>query len=166
MKPFILLSNDDGFDATGLRYLVSYLETKYEIMVVAPAYEKSGASHGISLKAEMALQERAPNQYAFDGTPVDCVLFALRNLVEKKPDLIISGINHGANLGNDTLYSGTVGAALAGAQHAILRLLFLCATTTKEKNYFSHAAEVLEKNFATKYSTKRVSEESHQYKLT
>lgn len=143
-RPFILLSNDDGFDASGLRYLVEGIADLAELMVVAPAYERSGASHSISLKVEMALQARGANQYAFDGTPVDCLQFALRNLVPHKPDLVISGINHGANLANDTLYSGTVGAALAGAAAGIPALAVSLVDYHENKtNYFANALKVV-----------------------
>jgi len=144
--PFILLSNDDGFDAEGLRFLIDGLEAQARLMVVAPAYERSGASHSISLKVDMALQERAPNQFAFDGTPVDCVQFALRNLILEKPDLVISGINHGANLANDTLYSGTVGAAMVGAAAGIPSLaVSLVDYLGKGSNHFQNALMVIQK---------------------
>ncbi|MFW7379087.1 MAG: 5'/3'-nucleotidase SurE [Oligoflexus sp.] len=143
-RPFILLSNDDGFDAKGLQFLIDGLASQARLMVVAPAYERSGASHSISLKVDMALQERAPSHFAFDGTPVDCVQFGLRNLVPEKPDLIISGINHGANLANDTLYSGTVGAAMVGAAAGIPSIaVSLVDYRHKGENHFANALTVL-----------------------
>ncbi|SMF62316.1 5'/3'-nucleotidase SurE [Pseudobacteriovorax antillogorgiicola] len=118
-KPFTLLTNDDGLHAEGIQAVQEGLKDLIDPLVVAPARERSGASHSVSLGRDLHLQEAENNVYSFDGTPVDCVLFTLRNLVRDKPDFCISGINHGANLGNDTLCSGTVGAALAAANEGI-----------------------------------------------
>lgn len=118
-KPFTILTNDDGIDAEGLQRVIAGVADLVDPLVVAPARERSGASHSISLGRDLHLQDRDQQVFALDGTPVDCVLFALRNLVRDKPALCISGINHGANLGNDTLYSGTVGAALVAASEGI-----------------------------------------------
>ena len=142
-KPFILLTNDDGFDAAGLQALIDALDQMADLIVVAPAFERSGASHSISVYHDLALQERDPDRYAFDGTPVDCVQFALRNLVNRKPDLIISGINHGANLGNDTLYSGTVGAAMAGCAEGITALAVSLVNYRHHTHYFETAVSLV-----------------------
>jgi 5'-nucleotidase len=139
-KPFVLLSNDDGIQADGLQHLCDGVREFAEVMVVAPVHERSGASHSISLKAEMALQEWGEARFAFDGSPVDCVQFAMRNLVPKKPDLMISGINHGANLANDTLYSGTVGAAMVACSSGVPALaVSLVDYHPRRENYFSTA---------------------------
>ncbi len=142
-KPFILLTNDDGFDAAGLQALINALQEQAEIMVVAPAFERSGASHSISVGHDLALQERGEGRYAFDGTPVDCVQFALRNLIQHKPEMIISGINHGANLGNDTLYSGTVGAAMAGCVEGVVGLAVSLVNYRKDQHHFETAVDVV-----------------------
>ena len=118
-KPFTILCNDDGLRAEGINAVYEAVKDKLDPLILAPARERSGASHSISLGVDIHLKEEDDHAFAFDGTPVDCVLFALRNLVKEKPDLLISGINHGANLGNDTLCSGTVGAALAAAREGI-----------------------------------------------
>lgn len=132
----ILMTNDDGFDAEGLRTLQASLSEKVKLTIVAPAFEKSGASHSISLKHELTLFERAKDQYAFDGTPVDCVHFAMRNLLLEKPDLVLSGINHGANLANDTLYSGTVGGAMVGCIEGVPAIAV--SLVDYEKNGINH----------------------------
>ena len=109
--PLTLITNDDGIDAAGIGAIVDSLKDELDLFVVAPMKERSGAGHSITLGKDIHLKEVADHEFAFDGTPVDCVTFALRNLVRDKPELCISGINLGANLGNDTLCSGTVGAA-------------------------------------------------------
>lgn len=111
----ILLSNDDGVHAAGLLALVAAF-TREEVWVVAPDREQSATSHSISLHRPLRMTELNPRCYSVDGTPTDAVYMGL-NLVMKscRPDLVISGINHGPNLGNDVLYSGTVAAAMEGA---------------------------------------------------
>mgnify|MGYP003688115097 CR=1 FL=1 len=118
-KQLTILTNDDGLRADGIQAVYEAVKNICDPLLLAPAQERSGASHSISLGKDIHLHEEHDHSYSFDGTPVDCVLFALRNLVKEKPDLLISGINHGANLGNDTLCSGTVGAALAAANEGI-----------------------------------------------
>ncbi len=114
-----LVTNDDGIHAAGIRAVIDQLSENIDPFIVAPMRERSGAGHSITLGRDIHLKEISANEFAFDGTPVDCVSFALRNLVKEKPEFCISGINLGANLGNDTLCSGTVGAALAAAKEGI-----------------------------------------------
>ncbi len=111
----VLLSNDDGVHAPGLRALAAAFADD-EVWVVAPDREQSASSHSISLHRPLRLVEVRPRWYAVDGTPTDAVYMAL-NLVLKaeRPDVVVSGVNHGPNLGNDVLYSGTVAAAMEGA---------------------------------------------------
>ena len=111
----VLLSNDDGVHAAGLRALAAAFDG-HEVWVVAPDREQSASSHAISLHRPLRLVEVAPRWYAVDGTPTDAVYMGL-NLVLKdlRPDVVVSGVNHGPNLGNDVLYSGTVAAAMEGA---------------------------------------------------
>ncbi len=118
-KPFILLSNDDGVMAPGISALVDALADLAEVMVVAPDRERSAASHSISLDRPLRVEKLRSNVYAIDGTPVDCVYLALLHLVPRKPDLCVSGINNGFNLGTDVFYSGTVGAALEAALRGV-----------------------------------------------
>ncbi len=111
----VLLSNDDGVHAAGIRALAGAFDGD-EVWVVAPDREQSASSHAISLHRPLRLAEVAPRWYAVDGTPTDAVYMGL-NLVLKdaRPDVVVSGVNHGPNLGNDVHYSGTVAAAMEGA---------------------------------------------------
>ena len=110
----ILLSNDDGYLAPGLAALRQVLEQVAELVVVAPESNHSGASNALTLDRPLRVQQIEKNFYAINGTPADCVHIALTGLLDEKPDLVVSGINNGANLGDDTLYSGTVAAAMEG----------------------------------------------------
>ncbi len=115
MKKRILLTNDDGFEARGLNELADALNQsgRFDLTVVAPAREKSASSHSLTLNAPLRFWRVKENFYKLDdATPADCVYLAFETLFkESKPDLVISGINHGGNLGEDVGYSGTVGAA-------------------------------------------------------
>lgn len=115
-KPTLLVSNDDGINAAGIRALCDALEPLGDVWVVAPETERSATSHAITLDRPLRLREIAPQRYSVDGTPVDCVYVGLYGLLkDRKPALVVSGINHGANLGSDAFYSGTIGAAREGA---------------------------------------------------
>ncbi len=107
----ILLTNDDGIEAPGLQALIQALEGKHEILVTAPAREQSASSHSISLGQKLVVEERAPLRFAVRGTPADCVKFALSELRDFRPGLLISGINPGPNTGVSVYYSGTISAA-------------------------------------------------------
>ncbi len=115
----ILLTNDDGIEAQGLRTLEEALKGLAHIVVVAPDQERSAVSHGLTLRSPLNLTEVKPDHYILNGTPADCVIYALRHLFVQFPDLVISGINHGANLGDDIMYSGTVAAAREASAHGI-----------------------------------------------
>ncbi|MCI0454130.1 MAG: 5'/3'-nucleotidase SurE [Candidatus Dadabacteria bacterium] len=111
----ILISNDDGINSAGLDALVEVLKTVGEVFVVAPDREQSAASHALSLYRPLRVEEISENIYSVDGTPTDCINVAVNGLLkDKKPDLIISGINKGENVGDDITYSGTVSAAMEG----------------------------------------------------
>ena len=112
----VLLTNDDGFDAPGLRTLTEVAEELAdEVWIVAPNYDQSGTSHSLSLHSPLRISQKDERKYSVSGTPGDCVVMAVRHLmVSGRPDLILSGINRGANLGIETVFSGTVGAAMAG----------------------------------------------------
>ncbi|MDB1124860.1 5'/3'-nucleotidase SurE [Vibrio algarum] len=111
----ILLSNDDGVYAEGIRALADSLKDIAEIIIVAPDRNRSGASNSLTLENPLRVVEIEKNIYSVQGTPTDCVHFALNELLkDDMPDLVLSGINHGANLGDDVLYSGTVAAAMEG----------------------------------------------------
>jgi len=118
--PLILLTNDDGIEAEGLRCLQEALQDIADLLVVAPDRERSAVSHGLTIHQPLQLEERSKNRYTLDGTPADCVIYALSHVAsDPLPDLIVSGINHGANLGDDIMYSGTVAAAREGSRHGI-----------------------------------------------
>ncbi|MCY3730212.1 MAG: 5'/3'-nucleotidase SurE [Rhodospirillaceae bacterium] len=110
----ILLSNDDGYQARGLRLLAGALANLADITVVAPDRNRSGASNSLTLDAPLRVQRVESNVYFVNGTPTDCVHVAITGLLDDEPDMVISGINDGADLGDDVLYSGTVAAAMEG----------------------------------------------------
>jgi len=110
----LLLSNDDGCSAPGLAALAEVLGAVGEVTVVAPDRNRSGASNSLTLERPLRVSEQGPRRYCVDGTPTDCVHLAITGLLEEEPDLVVSGINDGANLGDDVLYSGTVAAAVEG----------------------------------------------------
>ena len=107
----ILISNDDGYLAPGLQALAEALASIAEIVVVAPDSNRSGASNSLSLDRPLSVQQAANGFYFVNGTPTDCVHVALTGMLDYRPDLVVSGINNGQNMGDDTLYSGTVAAA-------------------------------------------------------
>lgn len=110
----ILVSNDDGYNAPGIEALVESLSGLGELTVVAPETNCSGSSNSLSLRRPLSVRQAANGFYFVNGTPSDCVHIALTGLLDFRPDLLVSGINNGANLGEDTLYSGTVAAASEG----------------------------------------------------
>jgi 5'-nucleotidase len=116
-RPLILVTNDDGVMAPGIRAAVAALRALGDVVVAAPDRERSATSHSISLDRPLRVDEIEAGIHSIDGTPVDCVYLALLHLVARKPALCVSGINHGYNLGSDVFYSGTV----AGAVEAALR---------------------------------------------
>jgi 5'-nucleotidase len=124
-RALILISNDDGFQAAGLRRLRESLSEIADVVVCAPEYEQSAASHALSLHRPLRLKQHEPNVFSVDGTPADSVyvaLFSGNRVLPRAPDLVVSGINHGTNLGDDVFYSGTVAAAREGALRGIRAL--------------------------------------------
>ena len=113
----ILLTNDDGIEAEGLRELASALEGLGTVSVVAPSREQSGSAQSLTLRQPIVCHALGERRWAVDGTPADCIIVALHKLLPERPDLVISGINHGGNLGENVYYSGTVGAAREAAIH-------------------------------------------------
>jgi 5'-nucleotidase len=116
---FILLSNDDGFDAPGLRALIDVFRPVADLVVAAPLVEQSGKGHGLTLRDPVFVTERKQSDgavwYAIDGPPGTCVRLAVESLLSRRPDLVISGINRGDNLGATVYHAGTLGAAREGA---------------------------------------------------
>ena len=118
-KPSVLLTNDDGYHAKGLRALAEELKDFAEVHIVAPSWERSGAAQSLTLRQPIICHRIAENEWAIDGTPADCVIVALHKLLNDRPDLVISGINQGGNLGENVYYSGTVGAAREAVIHHV-----------------------------------------------
>jgi len=119
----ILITNDDGINAPGLAVLeeiaAALVGPEGEVWVVAPAFEQSGVAHCISYTKPMMLAAFGPRRFALEGSPADCVLAGLHDILPARPDLILSGVNRGNNAGENTLYSGTIGAALEAALQGI-----------------------------------------------
>jgi len=116
VNKLVLLTNDDGYRAPGLKSLRTAVARKWDTIVVAPDREQSAASHALTLNRPLRVSEIDDKNYIVDGTPTDCVMLSLMGLLDTRPDLVVSGINSGANLGDDVIYSGTV----AGAAEAVI----------------------------------------------
>jgi 5'-nucleotidase len=117
-RPLILVSNDDGYRAQGLRALARALSPSADVIVCAPEVEQSAASHALSLHRPLRLFRHEEGVFSVDGTPADCVyvaLYAEARVLPRRPDVVVSGVNHGVNLGDDVFYSGTVAAAREAA---------------------------------------------------
>ena len=110
----ILVTNDDGIDSKGLKVLARAIASLGRVSIVAPDRERSAASHALTLHKPLRVSKRGLRRYCINGTPTDCVTLAANGILKDKPDLVISGINNGANLGDDVTYSGTVSAAMEG----------------------------------------------------
>src|SRR5579862_3337883 len=115
----ILISNDDGIHAEGLRALKAGLEGLAKLTVVAPSYERSAAAQSLTLRQPIFYEQIAEGEWSVDGTPADAMIIALGKLMPEPPDLVISGINRGGNLGENIFYSGTVGAAAEATIHKV-----------------------------------------------
>jgi len=142
----ILISNDDGYQAPGLRSLVARLQTLpfiSHLVVVAPDRDRSGASHSLTLEQPLRAELVETDVYRVNGTPTDCVHLAINGLLEYQPDMVISGINAGANLGDDVLYSGTVAAAMEGRFLGLPALVVSLAG--HPPTHYDTAAAVLER---------------------
>jgi 5'-nucleotidase len=137
----ILLTNDDGYEAPGLRALAAECAEFSTVSIVAPSREQSGAAQSLTLRQPIVCHAVDEREWAIDGTPADCVIVALHKLLPEKPDVVISGINFGANLGENVYYSGTVGAAREAALHHIPAIaMSLCSKVPKVS--FANAARV------------------------
>lgn len=113
-KKLILVTNDDGIRSAGIRKLAAALKKVGDVYVVAPDRERSAASHSLTLHRPLRVEKVGPRQWTVDGTPTDCVTLAVQGVLPRRPDIVVSGINRGGNLGEDVLYSGTVSAAMEG----------------------------------------------------
>jgi 5'-nucleotidase len=137
-----LVSNDDGYQSTGIRVLATTLARHGEVIVVAPDRNRSGASNSLTLDAPLRVQQADNGYYYVNGTPTDCVHLAITGLLEDDPGMVIAGINSGANLGDDVLYSGTVAAAMEGR---FLGLPAIAVSLVGEAlSHYDTAAQVVE----------------------
>lgn len=147
----ILISNDDGIAAHGIRVLTEVLAKKHNVYVVAPDRERSAAGHSLTLHTPLRVEEiedvkyGAKRVWVTTGTPGDCVKIAVNAILseDEQPDLVISGINHGPNLGADILYSGTVSCAMEGAMLGIPSIAVSLASMTSESEEFRYTANVV-----------------------
>jgi 5'-nucleotidase len=135
----ILLTNDDGINANGMKILARHLERIGNVAIVAPDREQSAVGHALTLHNPLRAVKLRTNVYSVDGTPTDCVNLGIHSLLSFKPDIVISGVNHGANLGDDITYSGTVSAAMEATLMGIPAFAVSLATNT-EPDDFTHAA--------------------------
>jgi 5'-nucleotidase len=144
----ILVTNDDGIHARGITILAEELCKIGTVTVVAPDRERSAVGHALTLHHPLRAMEMSPSVFAIDGTPTDCVNLGLHNLMDFKPDLVVSGINRGANLGDDVTYSGTVSAAMEATLMGIPAFAVSLVTGMTDGNYFPAAV------FASKLAQK------------
>lgn len=144
----ILLTNDDGIESPGLRALEEALSGEHEVWTVAPDRERSGTSHSITLHDAVRFRQLSERRYACGGTPADCVLFSILGALSVRPDMVISGINLGPNLGTDIIYSATVAAA---RQAALMGLASLAVSVTglRPPFHFDAAALFVAQNVET-----------------
>lgn len=150
-RPLILASNDDGVDADGLKALCTALEPIADVYVVAPEFEQSARSHAISLHSTLRHHHYGPNVHSIEGTPADCVYVALyrADLLPRWPDLVVSGINHGANLATDVHYSGTVAAAREAALRGLSSIAFSLLPGGNMQLAAQSARAIVERTLAT-----------------
>lgn len=135
----ILVSNDDGVHAAGIRALAAAMATLAKVTIVAPDRNRSGASNSLSLSNPLRIKHLENGYYSVEGTPTDCVHLAITGILEEEPDMVVSGINHGSNVGDDILYSGTVAAAMEGRSLGLPSVAF---SLEGEARYYTTAAEV------------------------
>lgn len=134
-RPMILVSNDDGYGTDGMMSLITHLETIGDVWVVAPATEQSAVSSALSLHHPVRIKQIKPQHYTVSGTPADCTYMALNFILPRQPDICVSGVNRGANLGDDVIYSGTVAAAVEATLCEIPSLAVSLAAYGKNLSY-------------------------------
>ncbi|HEX6243473.1 MAG TPA: 5'/3'-nucleotidase SurE [Polyangiales bacterium] len=158
-RPLILLSNDDGVHAEGVRALRAALMTFADVFTVAPEHEQSATSHRITLHAPLRHRDLGDQMHAVDGSPADCIYVALnlKGLLPRRPDLVVSGINHGFNLGMDVIYSGTVAAAREGALRGITALAISADPRAQMARVADHACQLVTRTLSTQLAELRSS---------
>lgn len=123
MRPYIVITNDDGYDALGIQFLTKVMRTIGDVLVVAPDGPRSGQSNALTvtkpIRVRLSEKEEGFEHYICSGTPTDCLKIAFNELITRKPDLVVSGINHGSNAAINVIYSGTMGAAFEGCENGI-----------------------------------------------
>ncbi len=139
----ILVSNDDGFFTRGIQTLAKRLRELGEVWIVAPDREQSASGHSLTLHHPLRAKhiDGKPNEYYVDGTPTDCVNLAINKLMPRRPDLVVSGINKGANLGDDVSYSGTVAASLEAVLLGVPAIAMSCIPTANDEFIYEGAAD-------------------------
>lgn len=137
----ILLTNDDGIQAPGLQLLFEKIGRLGKTCIIAPEYDNSAASHSLTINRPLRVREVAENVYSINGTPTDCVTIGIGKLLARKPDLVISGINPGPNLGDDVSYSGTVSAAIESTMLGIPAIAVSLAAAEGEEPHYGTAAD-------------------------
>src|ERR1043166_319361 len=143
----ILVSNDDGVNAPGIRILAEALRSLAKVTVVAPDRDRSGASNSLTLINPLRVKEQENGFMSVEGTPTDCVHLAITGLFKEQPNMVVSGINRGANLGDDILYSGTVAAAMEGR---FLGLPAIAVSLASEQAQHYATAATVAKNLVTR----------------
>lgn len=155
-KPLILVTNDDGITAPGIRALIEVMNKLGEVVVVAPDAVQSGMGHAVTIHStlyldEVKIDDGPQKEYKSNGTPVDCVKLAIGEVLERKPDLIVSGINHGANSSINVIYSGTMSAAVEGGIEGIPSIGFSLLDFHWDADFEAskHYAEIIAKDVLT-----------------
>jgi 5'-nucleotidase len=138
----LLISNDDGISAPGIQVLSERMKLLGEVTIVAPDQNRSGASNSLTLDSPVRLRKTAERTWSVSGTPTDCIHIALTGLLEKDPDMVVSGINAGANLGDDVIYSGTVAAAMEGRFLGLPAIAVSLVFSDQPRNYATAAEAV------------------------
>lgn len=137
-----LVSNDDGISARGIRVMSQWLKRLGDVTIVAPDQNRSGASNSLTLNAPVRIREIEEQMFRASGTPTDCVHIALTGLLDRDPDMVVSGINAGANLGDDVIYSGTVAAAMEG-RYLGLPAIAVSLVFDEQPQYYETAAQAV-----------------------
>jgi 5'-nucleotidase len=138
----VLVTNDDGVHAEGLRVLAEELRREHSVCIFAPDQERSGVSHAMSLRSPGKVKKLGDGEYSCSGTPADCVILAALGAIPFQPDVVVAGINRGPNLGTDIIYSGTCGAARQASLHGLPAVAVSCAAFKEPLRYLAGASFV------------------------